>query len=49
MVHAKRMGLAEGMEKGRIETARNLKSLGVSADLITKSTGLSPEEIALLK
>jgi predicted transposase/invertase (TIGR01784 family) len=45
-------GLAEGLSKGhaegRAETARNLKSLGVSTDLIIKSTGLSPEEIARL-
>ena len=45
-------GLAEGMEQGlqqgRAEAARNLKLLGVSADLIIKSTGLSQEEIAKL-
>ena len=41
-------GEAEGMEKSRVETARNLKSLGVSTDIIIKSTGLSPEEIAKL-
>jgi predicted transposase/invertase (TIGR01784 family) len=44
MVGAKREGRAEG----RAETARNLKSLGVSTDLIIKSTGLSSEEIAKL-
>jgi predicted transposase/invertase (TIGR01784 family) len=35
-------------KKGKIETARNLKSLGVSTDIIIKSTGLSFEEIAEL-
>jgi predicted transposase/invertase (TIGR01784 family) len=51
--HARQEGEAKGLKKGlaegRAETARNLKSLGVSTDLITKSTGLSPEEIALIK
>jgi len=40
-------GRAEGHAK-LIETARNLKSLGVSTDIISKSTGLLPEEIAKL-
>ena len=35
-------------KKGKVETARNLKSLGVSTDIISKSTGLSFEEIALV-
>jgi predicted transposase/invertase (TIGR01784 family) len=41
-------GHAEGRVQGKFETAYNLKSLGVSTDIITKSTGLSPEEIAKL-
>jgi len=41
-------GLAEGEAKGRQETARNLKLLDASMDLIIKSTGLSQEEIAQL-
>ena len=41
-------GLREGLREGRIETASSLKALGVSADIIIKSTGLSPEEIAKL-
>jgi predicted transposase/invertase (TIGR01784 family) len=45
---ARQEGLHEGRAEGRAETARNLKSLGVSTDLIIKSTGLSPEEIARL-
>jgi predicted transposase/invertase (TIGR01784 family) len=39
-------GRTEGRAEGKAETARNLKALGVSSDLIIKSTGLSPEEIA---
>jgi predicted transposase/invertase (TIGR01784 family) len=42
-------GRAEGKAEGKAETARNLKSLGVSTDLIVQSTGLSPEEIADIK
>jgi len=41
-------GIEEGMAKSRAETARNLKALGVSTEIIIKSTGLSPEEIARL-
>jgi len=48
-------GMEEGMEKGRAEghakliaSARNLKALGVSTDIIVKSTGLSTEEISKL-
>ena len=43
-------GRADGREEGSIEKcfsiARNLKQLGTSADLISKATGLTPEEIA---
>ena len=42
----------EGIEKGRNEektqTARRLKSAGVSLDIIIKATGLSEEEIQKL-
>jgi len=38
----------EGMEKGKAEAARNLKALGISTEIIVKSTGLAPEEIAKL-
>ena len=44
-------GRAEGMAEGRaklIETARSLKALGIPTDIIVKSTGMSPEEIAKL-
>jgi hypothetical protein len=41
-------GRAEGMTEGKVETARNFKALGVSADIIVKATGMSPEEIAKL-
>jgi predicted transposase/invertase (TIGR01784 family) len=41
-------GIEEGIEKGIIKTAHNLKALGIPTDIIVKSTGLSPEEIAEL-
>ena len=44
MVGAERKGRAEG----KFETARNLKALGISMDIISQSTGLSSEEIAKL-
>ncbi len=43
-----KQGRQQGLQQGRTETARNLKSLGVSVDVIAQATGLSPEEIALL-
>ena len=41
-------GIEKGIEKGRLEIAKNLKANGVTVDIIAKSTGLSPEEIAKL-
>ncbi|MDR2731578.1 MAG: hypothetical protein LBB81_11875 [Treponema sp.] len=40
--------LNKGRVEGRGEAVGNLKALGISADIIVKSTGLSPEEIAKL-
>jgi predicted transposase/invertase (TIGR01784 family) len=45
---AEEKGLKKGLEYARqekLEIARNLKTIGLSADQITASTGLSPEEI----
>ena len=45
-------GLAQGREEGREEerasAARNFKALGVSAEIISKATGLSQEQIDAL-
>ncbi|GAB6870179.1 Rpn family recombination-promoting nuclease/putative transposase [Bacteroides rodentium] len=41
-------GLAKGREEQNLETARNLKSLGVPAEIIAKATGLSAENIEKL-
>ena len=35
----------DGKVEGKIETAKQLKALGVAVDIITKSTGLSEDEI----
>ena len=39
-------GLQEGRRENQLEVARNLKANGASIELITNSTGLTPEEIA---
>ena len=41
-------GRAEGMAAGKIETARNMLKNGISADLITKYTGISAQQISEL-
>lgn len=41
-------GIEQGTEIGKKETAKNLKSLGISLDIISKSTGLTNEEIEQL-
>ncbi len=38
----------EGLEQGKLETARQFKIMGVSVDIISKATGLSLEEIEKL-
>ena len=38
-------GKAEGQREERIKTARNLKRLGVATEVISRATGLSPEEM----
>lgn len=41
---AKMEGRAEGREEGLLETARNLKRMGMDADFIAQATGLSVDE-----
>ena len=38
-------GRAEGRAEGKEETARNLKKMGVSPEVISKATGLDMEKI----
>ena len=42
------LGITQGEHKKAVETAKVLKSAGVSINLITDSTGLSVEEIEKL-
>ena len=44
--HAK--GRAEGQKEGRMETAKNLKAMGLNIDDIVKATGLTVDEVAAL-
>lgn len=48
MKKAEKIGMEKGMEKGRVETAINLKKMGVADDIISKASGLSIEEIQKL-
>lgn len=41
-------GRVEGRTEGILDTARNMKALGIATELIAKSTGLSVEEIERL-
>jgi predicted transposase/invertase (TIGR01784 family) len=41
-------GRKDGELQGRKETAKNLKSLGIAMEYITRATGLSYDEIAKL-
>ena len=53
---ARKRGLKEGMEKGlekgrqeeRVATAKRLRELGVSPDIIAQATGMSVEEVNAL-
>ena len=52
LVEGKSLGLAEGEAKGirqkAVETARILKHLGVSLDIIAQATGLTVQEVESL-
>ncbi|MBD5412558.1 MAG: hypothetical protein HDR51_07430 [Treponema sp.] len=41
-------GIAIGIQQTQIETARNMLKNGISADLITKCTGISAQQISEL-
>ena len=48
LMEGKAEGRAEGEQNERIKNARNLKRLGVSAEIISQATGLSQDEVAKL-
>ena len=45
----RRAALAEGEAKGRVEMARNLLRMGLEVSKISEATGLSPDEIEVLR
>jgi len=45
----KSLGLAEGSRQAKLETARNLRAMGLSNENIAQATGLSKTEIVALK
>ena len=47
-LEGKQEGLKEGLHKGILQTARNMKALGLPLDVIAKATGLSETEVRLL-
>jgi hypothetical protein len=46
---AEQKGRKDGLQEGKIEIARNLLSMELDVDTISKATGLKNEEIAVLK
>jgi len=46
---AREEGLKEGMEKGKIEMATNLLSMGLSSEQIAKAAGFSVDEVEKIK
>jgi len=46
--NAKKQGIEKGIERGKLEDARNFKRLGVSNAIIAQATGLSLEQIEKL-
>jgi len=47
--HGKSLGLAEGSRQKALETARNLRAMGLSNENIAQATGLSKTKVAALK
>jgi predicted transposase/invertase (TIGR01784 family) len=41
-------GVEKGIEQNKLETAKNLKNLGVAVEVIAQATGLPAEEVAKL-
>ena len=45
---AKEKGMQQGMQQGKLETAANLKKMGVQMDTIIAATGLTQEQVEAL-
>ena len=41
-------GLAEGSRQAKLETARNLRAMGLSSENIVQATGLTVQEVEVL-
>lgn len=48
LAEGKSLGLAEGSRQKALETARNLRSMGLSIENISKATGLTVQEVEQL-
>ena len=48
LAEGKSLGLVEGSRQAKLETARNLRAMGLSLENIAKATGLTPQELASL-
>ena len=49
LAEGKSLGLAEGSRQAKLETARNLRAMGLSNENIAQATGLSKTEVAAIK
>ena len=47
--YARESGREEGLKEGQSKIAMNLIRLGASHEIITQATGLSEEEVSMLK
>jgi predicted transposase/invertase (TIGR01784 family) len=43
------LGLAQGIERGKLETARNMLNAGITRKMVLELTGLSDEQLNMLK
>ncbi|MEB7742337.1 hypothetical protein NGB58_24675 [Escherichia coli] len=43
------LGLAQGIERGKLETARNMLNAGINRKMVLELTGLSDEQLKMLK
>ena len=49
LAEGKSLGLAEGSLQAKLETARNLRTMGLSIENIAQATGLTIQEVEAIK
>ena len=49
MADIKELGIEEGMKKGILKTAKNGLKEGLSMDILSRITGLTPEQIIQIR